>query len=153
MHVRLQTEIFDPGAETNAFMAKIGPVGAVTSFIGNVRSTPEKPVKTLTLEHYPALAQKQIERFANEAVEKFNLTDISVVHRFGEMKVGEVIVMVIAASPHRQASFDGANYVMDWLKTDAPFWKRETGPNGDGWVSARDEDEQAKHKWEPENGR
>lgn len=147
MQVRLQSEIFDPGTELNAFMEKIGPVGAVTNFVGNVRSTPEKPVETLTLEHYPALAQKQIERFASEAVEKFDLTDISVVHRFGEMKTGEVIVMVIAASPHRQASFDGANYVMDWLKTDAPFWKREKGPDADRWVAARDEDEDAKDKW------
>lgn len=153
MRVTLQTEIFDPGVETNSFMQYVGPVGAVTSFIGNVRSTPEKPVDTLTLEHYPGLAQKQIERFANEAVTKFALTDIKVIHRFGEMQSGEVIVMVLAAAPHRQASFDGANYVMDWLKTDAPFWKRETGPDGDGWVSARQEDEQAKTKWENKNGR
>ncbi len=109
----------------------------MVSFVGTVRSTPEVPVESLTLEHYPALAQKQIERFADEAVTRFGLVDLGVIHRFGTLRPGEVIVMVLALAGHRQAAFDGASYVMDWLKTDAPFWKRETGPEGARWVACQ----------------
>lgn len=149
MFVRLQTEPFDPGAEANSFLAQHADAGAMVTFTGNVRSTPDKPVDTLTLEHYPELAQSQIERFANEALQKFSLTDIGVIHRFGTLRRGEVIVMVLAVAPHRQAAFDGANYVMDWLKTDAPFWKHESGPDGASWVKAKTDDDNAKHKWNP----
>ena len=147
MFVRLQSDPFDPGAESNAFLDGRAEAGAFVSFVGTVRSTPDKPIETLTLEHYPALAQKQIERFANEAMARFDLVDIGVVHRFGTMRPGEVIVIVLALSAHRQAAFDGANYVMDWLKTDAPFWKREAGPVGTEWVAAKDEDDAARDKW------
>jgi len=147
MFVRLQTEPFDPGAEITAFLSGREDTGALVTFTGTVRSTAEKPVETLTLEHYQALAEKQITRFAQEAMTRFALADIGVVHRFGEMRRGEVIVMVLALSAHRQAAFDGANYVMDWLKTDAPFWKREAGPEGENWVEAKSEDDSAKDKW------
>jgi len=148
MFVRLQSDPFDPGAETNAFLHQYAESGALVSFTGTVRSTPDKPVDTLTLEHYPALAQKQITRFAEQAISRFDLTDIGVIHRFGALKRGEVIVMVLAVAPHRQAAFDGANYVMDWLKTDAPFWKQETGPDGTKWVAAKAGDDAARGKWE-----
>ena len=147
MFVRLQSDPFDPGAELNAFIAQSKNAGAHVSFTGTVRSTPDKPVETLTLEHYPALAEKQLTQFANNALTRFALDDIGIIHRFGPMQTGEVIVMVMASAPHRQAAFDGANFVMDWLKTDAPFWKRETGPNGEEWVEARQEDDAAKQKW------
>ncbi len=148
MFVHLQSEPFDPGAETNAFLKDRDAAGAFVSFVGTVRSTPDKPIETMTLEHYPALAQKQIERFATEAMERFELIDIGVIHRFGTMRPGEVIVIVMALSAHRQAAFEGASYVMDWLKTDAPFWKRETGPGGSSeWVAARDEDDTARDRW------
>lgn len=147
MFVRLQSDPFDPGAETNAFLDGRAEAGAFVSFVGTVRSTPENPIETMTLEHYPALAQKQITRFAAEALERFALIDIGVIHRFGTMRPGEVIVIVMALSAHRQAAFDGANYVMDWLKTDAPFWKRETGPDGAAWVAAKDTDDAARDKW------
>lgn len=145
--VRLQSEKFDPGAETNALLARHQGVGAVVTFTGLVRSTAEKPVTSLTLEHYPELAQKQIERFATDAAERFQLCDIIVIHRFGTMQVGEVIVQVMALAQHRQAAFDGANFVMDWLKTDAPFWKQEDTPQGVKWVEARAEDDSARDKW------
>jgi len=148
MFVRLQSEPFDPGRESNAFLDGREDAGAMVTFTGTVRSTPDHPVETLTLEHYPEMAQKQIERFAEEAMARFDLTDIGVIHRHGALNRGEVIVMVMALSPHRQAAFSGANYVMDWLKTDAPFWKQETGPDGSVWVEARDSDEAAKDKWE-----
>lgn len=150
MFVRLQQEPFDPGAETNAFLEGRADTGALSTFIGNVRSTPDAPVDVLTLEHYPGMAQKQIEHFSREAMNRFHLTDIGVIHRFGALKRGEVIVMVLALAPHRQAAFDGANYVMDWLKTDAPFWKKEQRPTGSNWVEARHQDETAKQKWRNE---
>jgi molybdopterin synthase catalytic subunit len=145
--VRLQAEAFDPGAETNAFLKGREETGAFVSFVGTVRSTPDKPVTSLTLEHYPGMAEAQITRFAEEAIKRFGLSDIAVIHRFGTMMPGEVIVMVMALSPHRQAVFDGANYVMDWLKTDAPFWKKEAGPEGENWVEAKAMDDTARDRW------
>jgi len=147
MFVRLQSAPFDPGAEIAGFLKGREDTGALVTFTGTVRSTPGKPVKTLTLEHYPALAQKQIARFATQAMARFGLADIAVIHRFGTMNRGEVIVMVLALAAHRQAAFDGANYLMDWLKTDAPFWKREAGPDGETWVAAKAEDDTARDKW------
>lgn len=145
--VTIQAEIFDAGALVNQFTHGLPEAGAVATFTGLVRSMPSQPIEALILEHHPTMAQKQIERFAQAASDKFDLIAIRVVHRFGEMKVGEPIVQVMAASHHRQAAFDGANYVMDWLKTDAPFWKKEVGPDGTHWVDARDKDERAKDKW------
>ena len=147
MWVRIQEEAFDPGAESNKFTLADGAAGASVTFTGWVRSTPEEAVSALILEHHPTMAKKQIERFAQEAKDKFDLIDIAVIHRFGELKVGEVIVQVMATSPHRQAAFDGANYVMDWLKTDAPFWKKEVTDDGANWVEHRQSDDQAKKKW------
>lgn len=145
--VRLQAEPFDPGAETNAFLEDITGMGAAVTFTGLVRSTPGDPVQSLTLEHYPDLAQKQIERFAEQASKRFELSNIIVIHRFGRMRPGEPIVQVMALAVHRQAAFDGANFVMDWLKTDAPFWKSEETSDGHKWVEARAADEAAKDKW------
>lgn len=145
--VTIQAEIFDPGTLLNRFTVDRPNAGAIATFTGTVRSTADQPIEALILEHHPTMAQKQIERFAQEAADKFNLLAIEVVHRFGEMKVGEPIVQVMAASAHRQAALDGANYVMDWLKTDAPFWKKEVGPHGAKWVDARETDEAAKAKW------
>jgi molybdopterin synthase catalytic subunit len=147
MSVTLQSAPFDPGAELNNFIEKRNDSGAVVSFLGTVRSTKSNPVDTLTLEHYAPLAQKQIEGFAHQAMQKFDLLEIRVIHRFGTLARGEPIVLVLAASEHRQAAFDGANFVMDWLKTDAPFWKREHGPKGALWVSAKSKDDDAKEKW------
>jgi molybdopterin synthase catalytic subunit len=151
--VRLQAEPFDPGSETNAFLDGRADTGALVSFTGTVRSTPGHPVETLTLEHYPALAQAQIERFATDSMDRFGLADIGVIHRYGSMRRGEVIVMVMALAAHRQAAFDGANYVMDFLKTDAPFWKKETGPGGEEWVEAQDADDAAREKWRTRHDR
>lgn len=148
MWVRIQQEPFDPGGESNAFFSSDGAAGATVTFTGLVRSTPDKPIEALILEHHPTMAKKQIERFATEAMNKFGLVNIAVIHRFGEMKIGEVIVQVMASSPHRQAAFDGANYVMDWLKTDAPFWKQEVTAKGTKWVEHRQADDAAREKWQ-----
>lgn len=149
MFVRLQSEPFDPGAEINAFLAGREDTGALVSFTGTVRSTPDRPVETLTLEHYPGLAEQRIEAIATEAMGRFDLTDLGIIHRFGSLSRGEPIVLAMALAAHRQSAFDAANYVMDFLKTDAPFWKKEAGPDGEKWVVARAEDDAARARWKP----
>jgi molybdopterin synthase catalytic subunit len=147
MWVRLQAEIFSPGPEIEAFLAGMEDAGAFASFLGTVRSTPRHPVKALHLEHYPPLAQKQIETFVAEAVNRFDLMDAAVIHRFGTLARGEPIVLAMAASNHRQAALDGVGFIMDWLKTEAPFWKREEGPDGSAWVEAKASDTDAARRW------
>lgn len=146
--VRLQAEPFDPGMETNEFLADRNGDGATVTFTGLVRSTPDNLVDMLFLEHHGPLAEKQIRDIAEQAHRRFGLSAISIIHRFGELIPNEPIVQVMAASSHRQAAFDGAGFVMDWLKTDAPFWKREDGPNGSKWVDSHERDEQSRRKWE-----
>lgn len=147
MSVRIQSEPFDPGAETNAFLEHAAGAGAAVTFTGLVRSRPGDPVSTLTLESYPELAIAQIGKAVAEAVTRFGLIRVSVIHRYGAMKVGEPIVQVMTLAPHRQAAFDGASFLMDYLKTDAPFWKKEATPVGERWVEARPEDDDARNKW------
>lgn len=148
MRVRLQADIFDPGAETNAFLEEAHGAGAAVTFTGLVRSLPDDPIATLTLEHYPALAEKQIGKMIDEAVARFSLMRVEVIHRYGTMKPGEPIVQVMTLAPHRRAAFEGAEFLMDYLKTSAPFWKKEEAGNGDRWVSARAEDDHAQERWQ-----
>lgn len=123
-------------------------IGAVVSFLGLVREIYENSEMPLTLEHYPGMTERSLERIRNEAIEKFALDGAAIVHRVGPMLPGEEIVLVIAASRHRQSAFDGANYMMDYLKTKAPFWKKE-GEGADAkWVEARESDEVARRRWE-----
>lgn len=148
MSVRIQTEPFDPGAETNAFLELSAGAGAAVTFTGLVRSRPDDPVSTLTLEAYPELAIAQIGKAIAEAVTRFGLIRASVIHRYGALPVGEPIVQVMTLAPHRQSAFDGASFLMDYLKTDAPFWKKEATPHGDRWVEAKPEDDAARLKWD-----
>lgn len=145
--VRLQAEPFDPGAETNAFLQKTNGMGAAVTFTGLVRSTPDDPVKSLTLEHYPELVNAQLTRIGEKATDRFGLAEVSIIHRFGTMLPNESIVQVMALAPHRQAAFDGANFVMDYLKTDAPFWKKEDLGDGARWVEAKHDDDKARDRW------
>jgi molybdopterin synthase catalytic subunit len=145
--VRLQSEIFDPGGESNLFIEQADGAGAAVTFTGLVRSMANNPTEKMTLEHYPELAQSQLEKMGQEAVERFELLKVTIIHRYGAMYPSEPIVQVMTLSPHRQAAFDGANFIMDWLKTDAPFWKFEEGKNGATWVSAKTKDDEAKDKW------
>ena len=147
MSVRLQEALFDPGAETNAFLEATAGAGAAVTFTGLVRSRPDDPVSTLTLESYPELAEAQISKAIAEAVTRFGLIKVSVIHRYGRLVVGEPIVQVMTLAPHRQAAFDGASFLMDYLKTDAPFWKKEATPDGDRWVEAKQEDDAARDRW------
>lgn len=147
MAVRLQTATFDPGAESNLFIAANAGAGAAVTFTGLVRSQPGDPVSTLTLESYPELAEAQIGKAIAEAVTRFGLIKATVIHRYGTLKPGEPIVQVMTLAPHRAAAFEGAEFLMDYLKTDAPFWKKEATPEGDRWVEAKAEDDAARDRW------
>lgn len=148
MTVRIQTEPFDPGAETNAFLAESAGAGAAVTFTGLVRSRPEAPVETLTLECYPELAVNQIEAMIAEATRRFDLLGATVIHRYGTLPANDPIVQVMTLAPHRQAAFAAAEFLMDYLKTDAPFWKKEATPEGERWVEAKDEDNAARDRWQ-----
>lgn len=148
MTVRVQTASFDPGAELNAFIAASHGAGAAATFTGVVRSRPDDPITALTLECYPELAINQLTAIIIQATERFGLLAATVIHRYGTLGPGEPIVQVMTLAPHREAAFKGAEFLMDYLKTDAPFWKQETGPKGTHWVEAKAEDDKAKARWE-----
>lgn len=148
MRVRVTTDAFDPGAETNAFLAAGRGAGAAVSFTGLVRSTPDAPITTLTLECYPDLAVNQLQTLLDDASARFDLLAATIIHRYGSLQPGEPIVQVMTLSAHRAAAFAGAQFLMDHLKTDAPFWKQETGPNGTHWVEAKADDDAATARWE-----
>lgn len=148
MVVRIQAEAFDAGAELTALTAGRADIGASVTFVGQVRELSSgAELHTMTLEHYPAMAQSELERIEGEARSRFPVQDISIIHRFGDLHPGDPIVLVIATSASRQPSFDAANYIMDYLKTNAPFWKKEHGSTGSQWVDAKDADDEATGKW------
>jgi molybdopterin synthase catalytic subunit len=147
--IRVQREDFDLAAECARLTAGRADIGAVVTFTGLCRDE-GGTLSALELEHYPGMAEAEISRIAGLAIERFELQGLTAIHRFGKISPGENIVLVIAAAPHRQAAFDGANFVMDFLKTSAPFWKKEyqaDGKLGD-WVSAKDADDRAQEKWQ-----
>jgi molybdopterin synthase catalytic subunit len=146
--VRVQREDFELQAEINRLTAGRHDIGAVVTFSGLCRDE-GGILGALELEHYPGMAEAEITRISNLAIERFELLGLTAIHRYGKILPGENIVLVIAAASHRQAAFDGANFVMDFLKTSAPFWKKEHGKDGEegGWVSAKDADDAARDKW------
>ncbi len=146
--VRVQAEDIDIGAETRALVAACPQAGAVASFLGVVRSTPARPILALTLEHYPAMTLSALRTVAAEAVERFSLPGCTLIHRHGRLLPGDNIVLVLAAAPHRQAALDATGFLIDWLKTKAPFWKKESLADGtEAWVDALAEDETAAARW------
>ena len=147
--VRVQAEDFDPLEEQDALTAGRTDVGAVATFTGLCRSEGES-LSALELEHYPGMAENQIEAAAARAAERFTVDALLVIPRFGKITPGDRIVFVAATSRHRDAAFDACRYVMDYLKTDAPFWKKEHRVNGGegDWVDAKDADDAAKRRWE-----
>lgn len=146
--VRVQREDFDLAAEVEALSAGRTDIGAVVTFTGLCRGE-AGTLSALELEHYPGMAEAEITRICKEATGRFGLQAATAIHRYGKIAPGENIVLVVTASPHRQAAFDGANFIMDFLKTSAPFWKKEHGADGSegGWVSAKDEDDSARDRW------
>ena len=145
--IRVTTEPFDPGAEANAFQVAQVEAGAMVTFTGIVRSRPEDPISALILECYPALAENELAAIRDAAITRFGLIDAGVIHRHGRLVPGETIMMVITLALHRQAAFEGAQFLMDYLKTGAPFWKQEETPAGLRWVDAKAEDDQARERW------
>lgn len=146
--IRVQRQDFDAAAEARLLTRNDAGIGAVVTFTGLCRDE-GGALSALELEHYPGMAEAEMTRIARLAVERFELRGLTAIHRYGKIAIGDNIVLVIAASSHRQAAFDGANFVMDYLKTAAPFWKKEHGTDGTagGWISAKDADESAKEKW------
>ncbi len=146
--VRVQREDFDLSAEVSKLSSGRPDIGAVVTFSGLCRDE-AGTLTALELEHYPGMAEAEIERICRLAVERFGLQAATAIHRYGKINPGENIVLVVTASPHRQAAFDGANFIMDFLKTSAPFWKKEHLSDGTagGWVSAKDADDTARDRW------
>ena len=150
MGVRVQTADFDVAAEIAALRAGDARVGAVASFIGTVRDINDAArVATMTLEHYPGMTEKALEAIVAEARERFDILDALVVHRVGTLEPTDQIVLVAVTSGHREQAFDACRFVMDYLKTRAPFWKKEATDAGERWVDARASDEAAAGRWEP----
>ncbi|MDK1384944.1 molybdenum cofactor biosynthesis protein MoaE [Sinorhizobium sp. 8-89] len=150
--VRVQREDFDLAAEVASLSRGRGDIGAVVTFSGLCRDE-AGVLGALELEHYPGMAEAEIERICHEAVTRFGLQAATAIHRYGKIMPGDNIVLVVTASPHRQAAFDGANFIMDFLKTSAPFWKKEHRADGStgGWVSAKDADDTARGRWSSKN--
>jgi molybdopterin synthase catalytic subunit len=147
MRVRVQAEVFDFGAECGAFAAGRRDAGAVVTFAGIVRDRPGGGLQAMEIEHYPGMTERAIAAIAGEAVRRWGLADALVIHRHGRLAPGEVIMMVATAAPHRADAFAAAEFLMDYLKSRAPFWKKEIADDGAGWVAARDEDETALSRW------
>ncbi len=147
--MRVQAGGFDVGAESAALAAACLEAGGLASFLGIVRSTKARPITALTLEHYPAMTGAALDAIAREAAERFALLGCTVVHRYGRLVPGEAIVLVLTAAYHRRAALDGTAFLIDWLKTSAPFWKKEHLADGsEAWVEAREEDTQAAEAWQ-----
>ncbi|MEM7748669.1 MAG: molybdopterin synthase catalytic subunit MoaE [Pseudomonadota bacterium] len=149
MTVRVQEDDFDIGAEIAALTDGDTDIGAVVTFTGTVRGAAKgQPITAMSLEHYPGMTERELERVEAEAQERWPLSGSLIVHRHGDLKPGDNIVLVVTASAHRQAAFDAAQFLMDFLKTNAPFWKKETGREGQGeWVDARESDTDALDRW------
>ena len=148
MTVRIQTEDFDVGAETAAIRKANPAIGAVASFVGVVRDVNEgDTVSEMTLEHYPGMTEKSIEAIVSQAKGRWSVIDATVVHRVGLLKPTDQIVLVVVASAHRGDAFAACEFIMDYLKTQAPFWKKEKTADGSRWVDARTTDDLAAERW------
>ena len=150
MPVRVQTADFDIGQEIAVLRAGDPRVGAVASFLGIVRDLNDgDAVSTLFLEHYPGMTERELERICAEAKARWDIHETLVVHRVGELKPTDQIVLVAVAGAHRGEAFAACEFIMDYLKTRAPFWKKEQTPRGGRWVEARESDEEAAERWKP----
>jgi molybdopterin synthase catalytic subunit len=148
MVIRLQTEDFDLSDEFERLRARCNGVGAIVSFVGLVRDAGDgEHIHALTLEHYPAMTEKALIGIADEATRRWPVSEIAVIHRFGDLDPGDQIVLVLVASPHRREAFLACEYVIDALKTRAPFWKKEHAGGGERWVQAAEADEAALATW------
>jgi len=148
--VRVQQEEFDVGAEIARLRAD-PQIGAIACFVGVVRDLNDgESIASMTLEHYPGMTERALEEIVAQAKSRWELTDVVVIHRVGALRPTDPIVLVAVTSAHRGDAFAACEFVMDYLKTDAPFWKKEATPAGERWVEARDSDEVARERWEPD---
>ncbi len=147
MIVRVQQRDFDIAEVNRELCAGRSDVGAIASFIGLVRDLPKNPLKHMTLEHYPGMTEKSLAKIVDTARERWQILDCAIIHRVGELKPADQIVLVSVLSAHRKDAFAACEFIMDYLKTDAPFWKKETGEQGSQWVDAKHSDAKARDKW------
>jgi molybdopterin synthase catalytic subunit len=146
--IRVQRDDFDLGAELSALTAGNPKIGGLCSFVGLVRDMAGgEQIGAMTLEHYPGMTEKMLERIEAEAKQRWPLEASLIIHRYGRLEPGEQIVLVATASPHREAAFEACHFLIDWLKTQAPFWKLEDKESGAEWVEARDSDDKAAQRW------
>ena len=146
--IRVQQDDFDVGAEIARLTDGRTDIGGVCAFVGLVRDVAaDAPVKSMTLEHYPGMTEKELARIEAKAQDRWPLEATLIVHRTGRLEPGDRIVLVVTTSAHRQAAFDACHFLIDWLKTKAPFWKQEEGPGGAQWVEARGDDDDAAARW------
>jgi molybdopterin synthase catalytic subunit len=151
--IRVQRDAFDAGAELSAFSRRNRAAGAICSFTGQMRDfrgpdrSSGQPISAMELEYYPGMAERQLDELAAEAHRRWPLADLLIVHRHGPLAPGDPIVFVATAGAHRGEAFAACEFLMDWLKTQAPFWKKETGPRGPGWVAAETADDARAARW------
>jgi molybdopterin synthase catalytic subunit len=149
MDIRVQSAPFEMGRELDSFAAGRSGDGAVVTFSGLVRDT--GGITAMEIEHYPGMTERAIGQIAGDAVTRWGLSDVLVIHRHGRLVPGEAIMMVATAARHRQAAFEAAEFLMDYLKSRAPFWKKEHRSEGADWVEAKDSDEAALGRWDPDS--
>ena len=147
MRIQVQEEDFDIAEVNRELAAGRSDVGAVASFIGLVRDMPTNRLQKMTLEHYPGMTEKSLGKIAETAQQRWKILDVAIIHRVGELKPADQIVLVSVVSAHRKAAFAACEFIMDYLKTDAPFWKKETNEQGENWVEAKASDNQERGKW------
>jgi len=147
--IRVQREDFDLGREYDALIAGGATMGAVAAFVGRVRdrTADGARIEAIELEHYPGMTERELERIEREARTRWPLDEVLIVHRYGRLLPGDQIVLVLTGSAHRDGAFEAARFLIDWLKTKAPFWKREETAAGGRWVEAKSEDDEAAKRW------
>jgi len=147
MRISVQDAPFDLGRESANFATGRRDMGAIVTFTGSVRDLPDDPMEAMEIEHYPGMTEKAITQIAEQAKARFSLGDVLVIHRYGMLVPGEMIMMVATVARHRKDAFEAATFLMDYLKSRAPFWKREISASGAVWVAATDADEDALARW------
>jgi len=147
MRIQVQEEDFDIAEVNRELCADRSDVGAIASFIGLVRDMPQNRLQKMTLEHYPGMTEKSLVKIVETAQQRWEILDAAIIHRVGDLKPADQIVLVSVVSAHRKAAFAACEFIMDYLKTDAPFWKKETNEQGENWVEAKASDNDVRGKW------
>lgn len=147
MKVILQKEAFDPGQIINEFQIQLNNVGAVVNFTGIVRNNKESNLKKLHIEHYPQMTRHSLEEVQLSSKKRWDLQDSLIIHRYGDLEINEPIMMVMTAAKHRHEAFNAAEFLMDYLKSRAPFWKKEITNDGSEWVLSTEDDENSLNRW------